>query len=484
MQPKRTIRRSPLRLETLEDRTLPSGLVGDLVVFGDSLADVGNASLATQGAFPPSALYFQGRFSGGAIWADTLAEYLGEPALKPSLAGGLDYAFGGALLESSPPSNLGAPSLAAQVGAYLGGHMPKVDDVFALIGGGPDFFATSVLPGGAVSPDQPAAALTASLQTLYAAGARTFVVANLPPLGQIPYYQDLLKAGFISQAQIDAINAWSAGYDAYLAFDLALFGAQHADAHVIPVDTAGLFQQALASPATFGFTNLSNAIGPYSQETGLLTGINAGDHSGYLFYDSIHPSSKAHQLLGLTAAARVGEALGFNVITVANTSDAVDPLDGGVSLREAMNLANTQHGRQTVNFQRGSGSQTIKLGTEIAVTDDTVVNGPAAGLTLDGQGRTRIFNIAAVADVTLNFLALTNGTADQGGAIYNAGELKLNLVCISGCTARQGGGIYNAGSLDVFGSVLTANKARGEGGAIYTAAGGDVRLVLSLVTGN
>src|SRR5262249_53127426 len=104
MQRKRTIRRNALRLEALEDRPLPSGLVGDLVVFGDSLADVGNASLATQGAFPPSALYFQGRFSGGAIWTDTLAEYLGEPALKPSLAGGLDYAFGGALLQSSPPS--------------------------------------------------------------------------------------------------------------------------------------------------------------------------------------------------------------------------------------------------------------------------------------------------------------------------------------------------------------------------------------------
>src|SRR5215470_6070233 len=127
MQAKRTIRRNTLRLETLEDRTLPSGLVGDLVVFGDSLADVGNASLATQGAFPPSALYFQGRFSSGPIWVDTLAEYLGEPVIQPSLAGGLDYAFGGALLESSVPSNFGAPSLATQVGAYLGGHTPKAD---------------------------------------------------------------------------------------------------------------------------------------------------------------------------------------------------------------------------------------------------------------------------------------------------------------------------------------------------------------------
>jgi phospholipase/lecithinase/hemolysin len=476
--------RSRPRLEALEERAVPSGMVGDLVVFGDSLADVGNASLATKGTFPPSALYFQGRFSGGPIWVDTLAEYLGEPALKPSLAGGTDYAFGGALLESNPPSNFGAPSLADQVGAYLGGHTPKADDVFALVGGANDFFETAVLPGGPVSPDQPAAALTASLQTLYAAGGRTFAVANLPPLGQTPFYQDLLRAGFLSQPQIDAINAWSAGYDAYLAFDLAQFGAHHADAHVVPVDTAGLFQQILASPASYGFTNVSNAVGPYSEQTGLLTGIDRGDHSGYLFYDSVHPSSKAHQLLGLTAAARVSEALGLNVITVTNTSDAVDPLDGGLSLREALNLANAEHGRQTVNFQLGRGPQTIKLGGELAVTDDVVVNGPAGGLTLDGQGRTRLFTIAAGADVTLNLLALTNGAADQGGAIDNAGDLTLNGVRISGSTARQGGGVYNSGSLEVRGSVFYANEATGEGGAIYTAAGGDVRLVLSLVTGN
>src|SRR5262249_4831086 len=104
-------------------------------------------------------------------------------------------------------------------------------------------------------------------------------------------------------------------------FDLAQFGAQHADAHVVPVDTAGLFQQILASPASYGFTNVSNAVGPYTQQGGVLTGIDAGDHSGYLFYDSVHPSSKAHQLLGLTAAARTDEALGLNVITVTNTSD-------------------------------------------------------------------------------------------------------------------------------------------------------------------
>ena len=44
-----------LQLETLEDRTLPSGgLIGSLVVFGDSLADTGNVFLATRRRIPPT----------------------------------------------------------------------------------------------------------------------------------------------------------------------------------------------------------------------------------------------------------------------------------------------------------------------------------------------------------------------------------------------------------------------------------------------
>jgi outer membrane lipase/esterase len=473
-----------LRLETLEDRTVPSGMVGNMVVFGDSLADVGNASIATHGTFPPSALYFQGRFSDGPIWVDTLAEYLGEPALKPSLAGGLDYAFGGALLESSPPSAFGAPSLATQVGEYLGGHAPQADDLFAVIGGANDFFETSALPGGPVTPDQPAAALEASLQRLYAAGGRRFVVADLPALGQLPALQDPLKAGLVTQGQVNGANAWAAGYDFYLSQDLAQFAGQHADAQVIPVDTAGLFQQILASPASFGFTNVTNAVGDYTSNGGTLTDVTVPDHSGYLFYDSVHPGTKGQQLLGLTAAADVYAALGINTITVTNTSDAVDPLDGGLSLREAVNLANAEKGAQTIDIQLGSGPQTIKLGGEIAITDSVVINGPAGGLTLDGQGLTRLFSIAAGADVTLIRLALTNGAADQGGAIDNAGDLTLNAVRVSGSTAIQGGAVYNSGSLEARGRVFYSNEATGEGGAIYTAAGGDVRLVLSLVTGN
>jgi len=69
------------------------------------LADAGNVSLATSGAIPNSNIYYQGRFPSGPIWVDTLAKYPGQPAIQPSLAGGLDYAFGGATVaDNNPPA--------------------------------------------------------------------------------------------------------------------------------------------------------------------------------------------------------------------------------------------------------------------------------------------------------------------------------------------------------------------------------------------
>src|SRR5262245_146765 len=106
--------RPMLTVEALEDRTVLSGSpIGDLVIFGDSLADVGNLSLASGGAYPNS-LYFQGRFSEGTLWVDTLAEYLGEPAVLPSLIpGGHNYSFAGARVTGASP--YGVPDVGQQI---------------------------------------------------------------------------------------------------------------------------------------------------------------------------------------------------------------------------------------------------------------------------------------------------------------------------------------------------------------------------------
>jgi thermolabile hemolysin len=47
-----------------------------LVVYGDSLSDLGRAATATGGAFPPYGAATNGRFSNGPIWVEYLAAQL------------------------------------------------------------------------------------------------------------------------------------------------------------------------------------------------------------------------------------------------------------------------------------------------------------------------------------------------------------------------------------------------------------------------
>src|SRR5215212_8441488 len=68
----------------------------DLVIFGDSLSDIGNIAQAPL-INTPGPYYWNGRFSNGPVYAETLATGLGLPALNRSTAsGGNDFAYGGA----------------------------------------------------------------------------------------------------------------------------------------------------------------------------------------------------------------------------------------------------------------------------------------------------------------------------------------------------------------------------------------------------
>jgi phospholipase/lecithinase/hemolysin len=490
-----------LTVEALEDRTVPSGsTLGNLVVFGDSLSDVGNLSNATGGALPPSQLYFNGRFSSGPLWVDTLAEYLGAPPVKPSTAGGFNYAWAGATITTpatylSPYSAYGTQDVDHQVNGYLSGHTPQPTDVFALWGGANDFFfsseesGTAINPSGTpntpVNPTVPADALAADIKTLINSGGKRFVVANVPPLGLTPWFQDKhLDAGTIA-----AINSWSAGFNAELSYDLA--GLQAPGITIVQVDIYHLLEESAQPNNPFGFTNWTNAAGPYDSTSGILDAPYSSGYlsnpNGYLFFDSVHPTTKTHQIIGLQAAAQLSSALGVNTITVTNTSDAVNPLDGGLSLREAVNLANAMPGQQSIYFNLGAGTQTINLGNPLDLTGDVALQGPGVyRLAVSGQGSTRLLQVEAGVHASVSGLTLENGFAPQGGAIINAGTLTLRNMVLENNTANaaggvsKGGGIYNGpgATLNVYTSLLVGNTAQGgtndAGGAIANDGAGAV----------
>src|ERR1700680_881799 len=105
--------------------------ITQIVVFGDSLSDVGNVFAATGKPPPP---YYQGHYSNGPIWVERLAADLGLPAPTPSLVGGTDYAFGGAETGTGF-SPKGVPNVLTQIGAYLKAHKPASGQLFVVWAG-------------------------------------------------------------------------------------------------------------------------------------------------------------------------------------------------------------------------------------------------------------------------------------------------------------------------------------------------------------
>lgn len=249
-----------------------------LVIFGDSLSDTGNLYSLTGGAYP-AAPNFNGRFSNGPLWVERLAADLGLPIPTPSRQGGADYAYGGATTGSGY-SNLIIPNMGTQLNSYLNGHAPASTDLFIFLGGANDLFNGSSSPTGSVTN------LVTEVGRLYTAGARKFLVSNLPALGEIPRNFGTSSEG--------SANAWSASFNSLLVSQLASFHAAHPAARIYLLDLAAMFANVIANPAAYGFTDVRN---PAYDGTNVVP-----DPDDYLFWDTVHPTRIGHRQIGDYAA--------------------------------------------------------------------------------------------------------------------------------------------------------------------------------------
>lgn len=260
-----------------------------LVVFGDSLSDDGNVAIAVGtdpgqvidgNGYVPSLPYASGTFSNGAVWADRLADALGV-AYGPSLAGGDNFAFGGAQTRDGD-----SPSLRTQVNSFLDGTggVAAPGALYVLAGGGNNARAAleaigiggapllRTVLGTAVKYAQDVGLMVDQLQ---AAGATDIVVWNTPNLGLAPAVIDAgSDAAFLGQVISSAMNR-------------ALERRLAEESGVRVFDLYGLLGSAVADPAAYGLVNASDACGA-------IAGCNPDE---YLFWDGIHPTSGGHGLL-------------------------------------------------------------------------------------------------------------------------------------------------------------------------------------------
>jgi phospholipase/lecithinase/hemolysin len=258
-----------------------AGQITGIVAFGDSLSETGNTYLA---AGAPPAPYYDGHYSNGPIWLEYLAGRLGVTAPLPSLVGGTDNAWGGAQTGGGL-SFLGTPNIGLQISTYLAANTLNAHQLVTVWGGANDF-----LNAGQTNPSIPIANLASEITTLANAGGKLFMVPNLPLLGDIP------ATNTFPQSERDALNFLSSTFDTMLHSELNQL-QQSLGVTIFQPDINSLVQSAIANPGAYGFTNVTDSA--------IADGVLSGQ--GYLFWDTVHPTTAGQQFISDIAFAMVPE---------------------------------------------------------------------------------------------------------------------------------------------------------------------------------
>jgi phospholipase/lecithinase/hemolysin len=303
-----------------------------IVIFGDSLTDIGNDAAVSNAIYGASAQvpgpatgYTNGRFTDGTdtspaahnyigVWAEQLAALLpAHPALLNSLAGGTDYAYGfattnaGTSTFSYGPGNalsFNVNNMGTQVSAYLATNPVITNKTLFIVWGGANDLIAATSTNDVVNAAQRDAAI---VQRLIAAGATDILVPNLPPLGLVPRFNGS-AATSIPTTQACAL------FDQALAAALAALPAANPGVtlDLFPLDTYTLFNTIVGPPVGKGFANVTSS----SQ------GVTTVNPDTYLFWDDLHPTTFGHNQLALAAFTLIGTPVTTSSKVTSNNPNA------------------------------------------------------------------------------------------------------------------------------------------------------------------
>lgn len=322
----------------------PAQEFNQLWVFGDSLSDVGNILQGTSNSNyftprPTSPYYDSGRFTDGpsitgdgatilttqssyqGVWAEDLASMLNVPQITASSAGGApnntDYATGGATTGGGTfGGTFYFPNLLTQINNFVASPTTPVasNPLYAVWAGGNDLLdaATATTfytptPAKIMTAESTAISnLHTAIQTLVNNGATQILWPNLPPLNATPFALGLPQNLQTALAQASAQFATDE--------NLQILDLEEANQGltIYPVNIYGFFNNVLANPAAYGYTNTTQSVitaGSYSAFNFTATSnfnyeVNPDQ---FLFWDQKHPTSYTHYLIAGQAFEAIPE---------------------------------------------------------------------------------------------------------------------------------------------------------------------------------
>ncbi len=253
-----------------------------IYAFGDSLVDNGNVLAAATAAgvpFPP--YYYQGRFSNGPVWVEYLAQDMG---IKLN-----DFAYGGATTGTDNVVSPLLPGLTQEIQGFVGTNSSVDNQALYIIWAGTNDF----LSDGVTNPIQPVNNLLSAITSLASVGAKNFLIANLPDLGNLP--------GTEGTSNADILNSLTQYYNSALSQSLQLFNQQQPSLNIQLFDANSFFNQVISNPGEYGLTNVTDAC------LNIVTQVQCSNPNQYLFWDSIHPTTYAQSLIAEDVEKQIPE---------------------------------------------------------------------------------------------------------------------------------------------------------------------------------
>ena len=167
----------------------------------------------------------------------------------------------------------------------------------------------------------------------------------------------------------------------------------------------------------------------------------------------------------------------------------------GVSLRQAIMLANASAGPDTITLHAGTykltrrGDDAVAALGDLDVDGEITIEGDIGGATIIDakKQKDRVFEVLDGGDLTLRHVTLKGGsTLDNGGAILSVGALLVESSTLTGNKAGDSGGAIaaSAGSCTLTDVVATKNKAGNDGGALNFAVAGTISLTRVILASN
>lgn len=412
----------------------------EVVSFGDSLTDAGNVALIDGN--PYTAVGNSWTTNPDSVYAQYVSEMFGLGAQTNSLSGGTNYAFAGACAIKNGTATLAGPftcylpfpSATDQITAYLTakGGVADPNAIYTVWAGANDVMTGAAISAGAAQAYAGQAAVTSAglAGKLLQAGAKTVVVFNLPDFGKLPTH---ISAG---PAAATGATALTTIYNDYYQQALATLPDG-----IVAINVFGLFNEVLANPGLYGFTNTtgmacttgpgiggaptSGACGPAG--SGAPWTYAAGTNDTYLFADGIHPTGGMHRMLA-------------NVVYGTLTAPGIVSLAPEVAMQSAFNHS-TSIG-EALDAEWAAGSEVGKVRGYTAVQFGQT-NIDATGYTPALDGDSMDLNIGATYRVSEGFTfgvaaTLGNNTGDAG----SAGEFDGTTVLLGLFGQYEVNGLY------------------------------------------